>query len=131
MFGFFRSKEKQSFTDDAVLEIYGDRPPQRRADLVAAIDLAYISLLREQIPRTEVGRLTTNLFNGPMPFSTHDLAASAALAFFQEPKYFSILTDCQLEARACVLEWLRAREITPAIAIVFEEALYRDYKPRP
>lgn len=129
LLGLFRSKRTRPFAEDAVLEIYGDRPPRKDADLSAAITLAYEQLLAERIPLQEVERLTTNLFNGPMPFSTHDLAASSALAFFQTPKYFSVLSECQIDARRCILDWLKAGEITPTIGIVFEETLYRDYKP--
>ena len=131
MYGFFRRKKRQAIANTAVREIYGSNPPANRVDLESAITLAHQNLLLERIPREDVARLTTSLFNGPMPLSTHDLAASAALAFFQAPNYIERLRGCQLSARACILDWLKAGNIAPKIAIAFEVMLYREYKAEP
>lgn len=127
MFGFFK-KKKPTVIDDATREIYGDNPPARSADLERAIALAYDDLLFKQIPQQDVQRRATSLFNGPLPFSTHDLAVSTALAFFGAADNIERLSGCQLAARACVLNWLKAREVAPMIAIEFENVLYVEYK---
>lgn len=127
MFGFFK-KRKPTVAESAIREIYGDNPPAKRADLERAISLAYEDLLFEQIPRQDVQRLATGLFNGPMPFSTHDLAVSTALAFFEAAHNIERLARCQLAARAQVLQWLKARDVAPVIAIEFESTLYQEYK---
>ncbi|WP_439498129.1 hypothetical protein [Bosea sp. (in: a-proteobacteria)] len=127
MFGFF--KKKPTIVDAAIREIYGDNPPAKSAVLEHAVTLAYEGLLFEQIPRRDVERLATSLFNGPMPYSTHDLAVSTAHAFFSASHNIEKLSGCQLAARACVLSWLKAGQVAPMIAWAFESALYVDYKP--
>ena len=126
MLGFF--KKKPTVAESAIREIYGDNPPVKSADLERAITLAYEDLLFEQIPLRDVQRLTTGLFNGPMPFSTHDLAVSTALAFFGTADNIERLAGCQLAARVRVLNWLKESEVALLIAIEFENTLYREYK---
>lgn len=128
VFGFFK-KRKSAAADAAAGTVPGDDRSTRNVDLEHAVTLAYEELLFEQIPRQEVEGLAASLADGPMARSTHDLAVSTALMVFSTSRNIKKLSRVQLAARACVLNWLKAGQVTPQIAWTFESALYLDYKP--
>src|SRR6266567_1881813 len=128
MFGFFK-KKPPTVMDVLVRAIYGDHPPAKSADLERAITIAHEDLLLEQVPLSDVERQATGLFNGQMPYSTHDLAVSTALTFFRKPELLDALQECQLFARMRVLNWAKAGKVVAPLVQSFEDVLYRVYKP--
>jgi hypothetical protein len=98
MFGFFKKKPPTAM-DALIRTIYGANPPPKSADLERSITIAHEDLLLERVPLSAVKRKAAELFQGPIPYSTHDLAVSAALAFFKAPEFTRALEDCQMPAR--------------------------------
>ena len=128
MFGIF--KKKQPTAMDAVIRaIYGDNPPTVSADLERAITIAHEDLLAEQVPISEVRRISSGLLTGPIPYSTYDLAVATALPFFKTPELFDVLKDIQIGARLRVLNWMKGGKVAPGVLTIFEDTLYRLYKP--
>jgi hypothetical protein len=58
---------------------YGSSQPRKTANLREAVDLA-VELLSKVV---ESERSPTGLYNGSMPYSTHDLAVATALNVFK------------------------------------------------
>jgi hypothetical protein len=84
MFGWLSKKRTSSSTmDELIRTIYGDRPPKKSADVRQAAVLAADVLLGGTFDRLAVVRIANELNNGPMPYSTHDLAVSVALNQFK------------------------------------------------
>ncbi len=129
MFGFFK-KKPQTAMDALIRAIYGDNPPPKSANLVQSVSLAYSGLLSEHVDFSEVQDTAKALFEGPIPYSTHDLAASVALNFFKRPELFAQLQECQLEARLKVAGWVKEGKVAGPLALSFEQVLYQRYKPR-
>lgn len=66
MFGIF--KKKQPSAMDAIIHaIYGNRPPAKLADLERSVTIAHEDLLCEAVPFSEVQRVASGLFGGPIP----------------------------------------------------------------
>jgi hypothetical protein len=128
MFGFFK-KKRPTVMDGVIRALYGDRPPPKSADLEHAIAIAHDELLGRHIRVSDIERVACTLMAGPIPYSTHDLAVATALSFFKKPELQSRLNETQVAARMCVVDWTKARKIAPGAAKVFEDALYRLYKP--
>ena len=128
MFGLFKKKPRTAM-DAFIRIIYGANPPPKSADLERSITIAHEDLLLEQVPLSEVKRLARELFKGPIPYSTHDLAVSIALAFFKAPEFMRMLEDCQIPARLRVANWAKDRKVVSPLAESFEVVLYRVYKP--
>jgi hypothetical protein len=61
--------------------------------------------------------------------STYDLAVAAALSFFKNPELVSRLAEIQIGARLRVLNWMKAGKVAPGVLKIFEDTLYRVYKP--
>jgi hypothetical protein len=130
MFGLF--KKKQPTMMDAFIGVmYGANPPAKSADLERSITIAHEDLLCERVSLSEVKQRAGELFRGPIPYSTHDLAVSTALAFFKNPEYVPALRECQLPARMRVFNWANEGKVVKLLAQNFEEVLYRRYKPQP
>jgi hypothetical protein len=129
MFGWSKKKEPSTLMDQIIVAIYGDPPPKRSADLNTAIQLAYQELLVEVISKDEVTKIANALYDGPMPYSTHDLALSVALNFFKRPKQIEHLRDAQLTARLLALQWTKERKVVRPLPQSFEDTLYKLYKP--
>ena len=62
----------------------------KRANLDEAIKLAHEDLLMGLVGRLEVSSIASELNDGPIPYSTHDLAMSVALNFFRKPERFEL-----------------------------------------
>lgn len=130
MFGIFSKKKKPTNAlDEFIFAVYGNPPPPKRANLKQAIQLAS-ELLVGHVDERSISRQAIALSDGPIPYSTHDLALSTALNFFRQPAYFKQLFEAQLFARMKLLEWLEQGCIAPALAKSFEDVLYNLYKPQ-
>lgn len=127
MFGFLRPKKTENAMDVLIKTIYGDPPPAKRANVSEAIELASM-LLMNQVPSEMTSRLAQELYQGPMPYSTHDLALSVALHFFKDPEYVDQLRSAQLLARLSMLEWFQEGKVAPLLMKSFEDTLYKMYK---
>jgi hypothetical protein len=128
MFGLFK-KKPPTVMDGMIRLIYGANPPSKSADLERSIAIAYRNLLCERVPLSQVKQLASELFKGPVPYSTLDLAVSTALGFFKDPEYVPALQECQIGARLRVAGWARDGSVQRLLAQSFEEVLYRRYKP--
>jgi hypothetical protein len=121
-------KKKPTLMDGLIHATYGPNPPPKTADSQQAANLA-TGLLHGRVSFWDVKILADQLYAGPMPYSTHDLAASVALNFFRRPELMPTLVEMQIAARMQVLDWFKQGLVNPNIARVFEDALYKDYKP--
>lgn len=130
MFGFFKKRKKShNAVDQLIFAIYGNPPPAKRAHVGQSIELAN-ELLLGMVDQSKLSSHAIALNDGPIPYSTHDLALSVALHFFQEPKYIRSLSEAQLLARMKMLEWLDRELVAPMLVQSFESVLYKVYKPR-
>ena len=128
MFGIFKRRPPTAL--DAFIRLaYGPNPPRKSADLERSVTIAHEDILFERVPLREVKRIAEELFKGPIPYSTHDLAVSTALAFFETPEYIPVLTECQIPARLRVVNWASDGKVVGPLAQSFEAVLYRVYKP--
>ena len=130
MFGLFKKKQP-TMADALIRTIYGPNPPRKSADLERSITIAHEDLLFERVPLSEVKEKASGLLKGPIPYSTHDLAVSTALGFFNNPEYVPALQECQIPARLRVLNWAKDGKVVKPFALSFENVLYRVYKPQP
>jgi len=129
MFGLFSKKQKpKNALDEFIFAIYGNPPPAKRANVGQAVELAN-ELLLGVIDEKEVGRQAIALNDGPIPYSTHDLALSVSLNFFKQPENVPQLFEAQLLARMKMLEWLQSGLVAPMLVQSFESVLYKVYKP--
>ena len=129
LFDLFGGKKKQESAMDVFIRaVYGDPPPPKRAKLSEAVELAN-ELLMGVVSEREILAVATQLSNGPIPYSTHDLALSVALNFFKDPARIPTLGTAQLMARMSMLEWIQEKKVAPMLAESFENTLYKLYKP--
>jgi hypothetical protein len=128
MFGFSKKKKPQNALDEFIFAVYGNPPPAKRADVEHAISLA-TELLTGVVEQQEVRRQAIALDDGPVPYSTHDLAVSVALNFFKQPEYVPQLFTAQFLARMKALQWYKEGLVVPMLVKSFEEVLYKLYKP--
>lgn len=129
MFGLFSKKKKpQNALDEMIFAIYGNPPPAKRANVGQAVEMAS-ELLMGIVNENEVSRQAIALNDGPIPYSTHDLALSVALEFFKRPEYKPKLFEAQLLTRMKMLEWLQNGLVAPMLVKSFENVLYKLYKP--
>lgn len=131
MFGLFGKKKIRPATalDALVLALYGNPPPPKTAKLGDAIQLAHDVLLARLVSSNEVTKVAIELNDGPMPYSTHDLALSVALNFFKQKERIAQFQEAQIVARMTALEWLAEEKVVPLLVQIFEDTLYRLYKP--
>jgi hypothetical protein len=99
--------------------------PRKPADLERSITIAHEDILFERVPLQEVKRVAGELFRGPIPYSTHDLAVSTALAFFKAPEFVAVLKECQVPARLRVANWAKDGKVVGPLAQSFEAVLHR------
>lgn len=129
MFGLFNKKKKpESALDEFIFSVYGNPPPPKRANVSQAVGLAN-ELLLDIIDEKEVSNTAIALNDGPIPYSTHDLALSIALNIFKQPQHIPQLFEAQLLARMRMVEWLQDGLVAPILVKSFEDVLYRIYKP--
>jgi hypothetical protein len=128
VFGIFKKKQPTGM-DGVIRAIYGDSPPAKSADLERSVTIAHEDLLSEAVPISQVQRVAFGLFSSPMPYSTHDLSVATALSFFKDPALVGRLKEIQLGARLRVLNWMKAGKVAPGVLKIFEDTLYRVYKP--
>jgi hypothetical protein len=126
VFSFF--KKKPTLMDGVTHAVYGPNPPAKIADVQQAANLA-TGLLHGRVRFSDIKALADQLYAGPMPYSTHDLATSVALNFFRRPELMQGLAKMQIVAPMHVLDWFKQGLVNPNIARAFEDALYKDYKP--
>lgn len=128
MFKFLKKKPLSTF-EKLVSAAYGENPPRpQRANLDMAIDLAHSSLLMGSIEKSEIATIAQGLFEGKMPYSTHDLAIATSLNFFMRPELREDLIAAQLMARLTALEWFKEGKVVPILFKSFEETLYKKFK---
>lgn len=132
MFGWFKSKRQPATAMDAFIEAAYGKKTKKTADLSEAISLASENLLDGVFKREAVTRMAIDLYNGPVPYSTHDLAAAVALAILRKVpiEQREQLGGTQIKARQTVVSWLVEGKVVPLLAKTFEDALYHDYHPR-
>ena len=94
-----------------------------------AVELAQKQLLMGLISPDEVMSVAIDLNDGPIPYSTHDLALSVALNLFKRPELVQSLSEAQMVARLQMVEWLQEGLVAPMIAKSFEDTLYKLYLP--
>lgn len=128
MFGLFK-KRPPTVMDGLIRALYGANPPPKSAELERSIIIAHEALLFGRVPLSEVRQRATDLFKGPIPYSTHDLAVSTALGFFKAPEFVKVLSECQIPARLRVVDWAKDGTVVSPLAQSFEAVLYRVYKP--
>ena len=131
MFGFFKKKPAQpaNALEAMIFAIYGNPPPPKRANLEQAITLAS-ELLMGVVTGEQLRTHAIALNDGPIPYSTHDLALSIALNFFKQPELIPHLFEAQLCARMTALQWFQDGLLVGPLAKSFGEVLYTRYKPR-
>jgi hypothetical protein len=133
MFGLFKKQKPAkpaNALDAFIFAVYGNPPPPKRADLEQAISLAS-ELLIGAVAEQEIRSHAIALNDGPIPYSTHDLALSVALNFFKQPDYIPHLFHAQLLARMTAGQWFQGGLVVRPLAESFEEVLYTRYKPAP
>lgn len=132
MFGFF--KRKPTLMDQTIKAMYGENPPQKSADVDAAVGLVVTKLLPDALDAAGIAQITIlakQLNAGPIPYSTYDLAVSVALNVFKNAKKEDRkqLFNTQLAARLTALEWGKEGKLAPILLSVFEDTLYKLYMP--
>jgi hypothetical protein len=126
VFGFF--KKKQPTVMDGLVKLASNsHVPKTTANLDDAIRLADQTLLQQRIALTSVVEKAKQLFNGPMPYSTHDLAVATALGYLKDPELLQTLRDVQSNARNEVARWQREGRLIPMLAETFEAVLESRY----
>lgn len=129
MFGLFSKKKKpQNALDKFIFSVYGNPPPTKRANVDQAVEIAN-ELLCGVIDEKEVSRQVMALNDGPIPYSTHELALSGALNFFKQLENVHQLYEAQLLARMKMIEWLEKGLVAPMLVQSFESVFYKIYKP--
>lgn len=130
MFKLFQKKIKpKNALEEFIVAVYGNPPPKTgRADCSEAINLAFEELLDEVVDQSEVAKQARELFAGPIPYTTHDLALSTAVWFYKSAECTSELASAQMLARLTVLGWLKEGKVQPALVKSFENDLYNLYK---
>lgn len=119
-----------AYADALVNAVY---PPDalKTANVLEAIELANNELLLGRFDKKEITDLATALAHGPIPYSTHDLAASVALGLLRKiPKDARRdLMEVQMMARLKVGSWATEGKVVKPLAEAFEQTLYRGYHP--
>ena len=126
MFGFGKKKQETAM-DGFIKMLYGDPPPPKRANLSEAVSLAQ-NLLTGIVNEKDLRAIGSKLNDGPIPYSTHDLALSIALNFFKNPEYVPKLKTAQLTTRMTMQDWLDQKKVIPMLVESFESSLDKAYK---
>lgn len=129
MFNFFKKKKPQSVMSQIATAMYGPEAQKEKSDLSAATNYAFKNLLGEVVPFEEVAAIAQGLRDGEMPYSTEDLALATALNFFRRDELKGSLSAVQLLARMQMIEWAQAGKVNLMLVQVFEDTLYKRFKP--
>ena len=118
--------------DEFVKLAHGGSPPSRTANLREAIQLSYEVLLGKVIDIAEVQNVATELYNRPLPYSTHNLAVATALNLFRSANIarHQELESIQITSRMTVLDWVKEKKLSPLLAKTFEDTLSKIFKPK-
>jgi hypothetical protein len=108
--------------------MFGLFKKKKAADLETSIEMAYKDILTKLIDKKEITNIATALYEGPMPYSTEDLAFSVALNFYKRPENKKLLEETQLMARMKMLECFQQGKMNVLLVQAFEEVLYKLYK---
>ena len=126
-----RGSPKPSMMDAFIKLAYGSSPP-KTAKLQEAIELCYAQLLGRIVDIAQVRSIATQLYDSPIPYSTHDLAVATALNLFRSgsdgPRREQF-AQIQIFVRMVVLDWMKEGKVVPMLAKSFEDTLYERYKP--
>jgi hypothetical protein len=125
------AKKRSSTAMGALIDATYGRNAKKTANVVEAVALASNDLLLGRFDKEDIEELAVALSNGPMPYSTHDLAASVALGLLRKVPYESrkAFFDVQLRARMAIGSWVAEGKLSPLLAQAFEQTLYKYYHP--
>ena len=123
-------RDKPTMMDGVIKLAYGNSPPRKTANLEVAVELSYEALLVRIVDIAEVQKIATQLYNGKMPYSTHDLAAATALNVFRNADRArrEQLGQIQIFSRLAVIDWVKEKKVNPLLAQAFEDTLYKMFK---
>ena len=121
-----RGIARRTVIDAIAHRAHGQQRPS--TDLRQAVSLAHGYLLQQGVDLRDVHNHAAALLSGPMPYSTHDLAAATALAFLKHAHYKASLSTCQTTARSRVANWKTAGMINAMLADAFEETVRSCYE---
>ena len=129
MFGWLKRKKQTTAMDAFVHATYGP-DAKKTADLAEAVLLAN-DLVGGKFEHKELSKLASSLNEGPIPYSTHDLAVSTALGLLKQvPRARRAhLMNVQFAARMTVASWATEGRVILPLAAAFEDTLYREYRP--
>lgn len=128
MFNLFKKKKPKTALSELYDIMYGPDAKAGYADLSKATEYAY-RLLGDVVPKQEVASVAQGLHDGELPASTEDLALSTALSFFRRDELKEDLFLAQIQARMQMLEWLKEGRVNQTLGRVFEDDLYKRFKP--
>jgi hypothetical protein len=82
--------------------------------------------------RLSLIQIATELYNRPLPYSTHNLAVATALNLFRSANIarHQELESIQISSRMTVLDWVKEKKLSPLLAKTFKDTLYKIFKPK-
>lgn len=120
------SNKKRTLLDDVSDVMYGENA-QKSANLDDAIKIAYEEILLKIVPENEVSSLAKALYDGPMAYSTDDLAFAVALNFFKNQVYTEKLRGATVKTSAMLKNAIKRGSINPIFADSFDTVMKRLY----
>lgn len=130
MLGFFRKNADANAGTDAPLisvNTHADNTSSP-ASFDEAIALAG-ELLMFEFSDAEITHHARALADGPIPFSTEELALCTALHFFRQAENHDKLYNAQLFARMTMMSWQEQGQVSQLIAQCFENTIYTRFRP--
>lgn len=97
------------------------------ASLDTAISLTE-ELLMYEFSESDIRHHAEALIEGPIPFTTEELALCTALHFFRQSEYHDRLYNAQLFARMTMMSWQEAGLVSRLIGECFENTVYLRFK---
>lgn len=120
------SYKKKTLLDEVSDVLYGENA-QKSANLDDAIKIAYEEILLKIVPENEVSSLAKALYDGPMAYSTDDLAFAVALNFFKNQMYTEKLRGTTIKTSAMLKNAIKRGSINPIFADSFDSVMKRLY----
>lgn len=128
MFGLFKKKPRKTALD-AFAELHNQMAPKKGiADTNIAADLAS-ELLRGHVRKEVLFDHGVRLNDGPIAYSTHELASCVAMYFFKRLENKQDYFVEQIGARQTVRSWYQQGLIQATYLQIFEDTLYKAFKP--